>query len=261
MYSMPKKAKSKTKGLKQKQKQHQKQIVNVNIQQALRKAVRRRRQPTKTNEKSSITQIFRTNEPSAPFHYNYQPYTTTAGIAVPAINTLPTSMGTSSSNIRNLTSYAPPSGISTPAYGSGGGSFQPHPLGSSVGEGLFRMYRAGGAGGGNRGSAGSSSSSSNSVVSNEELNIRTPYDSDTRVGYKANYESPVESIFSRNASHSNLGSLPLEPYDVIPTPSRRRGGANWYWDGDEKLLRVGVPIPEGKYWDTKLGKFKKIRAI
>ena len=241
MYSMAKKAKAKTK-LKQKQKQSQKQIVNVNIQQALRNAIRRRRQPMKTGDRAAVTPIFRTNEPSAPFYYNYQPYAAVnPPVAAPLpVEPVPMPVPLPVPLRRNLTSYQPV-------------SFEPPSLASADSEKLLRMYRGAGAG---RGSSRGSSSSS--VVSNEE----PMYNSDVRTGYKTEYESPEEAgYFSRNVSKPPMPSPFQQPPPIaIPAPrSRRRGGELWYWDGEEKALKDGVPIPEGKYWDRRLGKFKKIR--
>lgn len=93
MPKKPLKKKPIKKVLKQKQKQSQKQVVNVNIQQALRNAVRRRSKPLakKIIQPTQITQVFRVNEPSAPY---FQPFfsepmkveKSAANVEQPAVN-------------------------------------------------------------------------------------------------------------------------------------------------------------------------------
>lgn len=270
MYMPKSKKKPTKKALKQKQKQSQRQVVNVNIGRALREAVRRR-QPI---QKPSMTQIFRTNEPSAPFHFNYQPFSAVGGgvplaaggaAAVPLQmgSAVPLQMGSDASvrPRRNFTSYEQRTPVSFEEQKS-----DVNPLLS-----MFNLNRGGGAGGGGLRRRGSDSGTS--VVSLEDEQ------SDARTGYNTDYQSPEESYFSRGVEpiknpsqfepnrEPSIFRQPPSPSPLtqsefpIQRPNRRRGGENWYWEGDEKMLKLGVPIPDGKYWDTRLGKFKKIRNL
>ena len=279
MPKKPLKKKPINKALKQKQKQSQRQVVNVNIGRALREAVRRR-QPI---QKPSMTQIFRTNEPSAPFHFNYQPFSAVGG-AVPnpvpiaaggasVPNAVPLQMGNAvplqmGSDVpirprRNLTSYEPRRPVAFEQQDS-----DVAPLLS-----MLNLNRgAGGAGGRSLRRRGSDSGTS--VVSLEDEQ------SDVRTGYKTDYQSPEESYFSRGAEplkyppifepnrEPSIFRQPPTPSPLTQSefpnqpssqrPSRRRGGELWNWEGEEKALKDGVPIPEGKYWNRRLGKFMKI---
>lgn len=79
---MPKSKKKPTKkALKQKQKQSQQQIVNVNIGRALREAVRRRSRPLAKSVMPPIqSTMFRVNEPAPSF---FQPFSTQTAIKIP----------------------------------------------------------------------------------------------------------------------------------------------------------------------------------
>ena len=269
---MPKSKKKPTKkALKQKQKQSQQQIVNVNIGRALREAVRRRSRPLAKSVMTPIpSTIFRVNEPAPSF---FQPFSTQTSIKIPQPQPTPPEAFTmpdiarqqaarllkfnQSTRKQPFTNYAPSgSGVeSEPALNFGMINTQP----------TFE----GGAGGGLRRSE-SESGTSIASLKNEQ--------SDARTGYKTDYQSPDESYFSRGVEpikYPPIFEPNREPSIFRPPPnqltqpafpseqstirpSRRRGGLLWNWEGDEKALKDGVPIPNGKYWNRRLGKFMKI---
>ena len=255
MPKVVKKAKAK-KALKQKQKQrqNQRQVVNVNIQQALRNAIRRRQPANKSS--GSVTQIFRTNEPSAPF---YQPFMSAAQpVPIPAPVPVP---------VRNFIGQPIPP-VALPLMQRAGDNvnagvsrniqsyFQPQPRAN-----LFSSSSGAGVGAGAVEPSSMSEVTGRSAADNYKY-VRSPYESDVRQGYKTDFgtESEAEPPMFIPQSQPQFIGLPRLPSGEAPR-SRRRGGENWYWDGEEKALKQGVPIPEGKYWNRLQGKFKKIPKV